>query len=148
MTVTQDTEHKNLIYVRDISQDKFDKKIEFTPIISDYFAEFSLIDTRGSQFFFKTNWNASKGKIVMIDFKNYDKSDPRKSFQDVIPEDKKNPIAEKHGVTVADGKMMITYLVDASDRVKIYDFNIPANFLHQIKLPGIGSVGHISGTNK
>ena len=66
----------------------------------------------------------------MFDFKDYDKSDPRKSFKTVIPEDKKNPIAEKHGVTVADGKMLITYLVDASDRVKVYDFNVPANFLY------------------
>lgn len=74
--------------------------------------------------------DAPKGKIVMLDFKDYDKSDPRKSFKTVVPEDKQNPIAEKHGVTVADGKLILTYLVDAHDSVKVFDFNVPANFLH------------------
>jgi prolyl oligopeptidase len=110
-----DTEHKNLVAIRDISKDSFDKKLEFTPIVTKYFAEFSLVHTIGTKFFFKTNMNAPKGKIVMFDFNKFDKTDPLKSLQTVIPEHPKNPIA-KH-VSVADNKMIVTYLVDASDRV-------------------------------
>jgi len=80
MSTSKDTEHKNLVAVRDISKDKFDQKLTFTPIVKDFIAEFSLIHTIGSKFYFKTNWNAQKGKIMVFDYNNYDKSDPMKSF--------------------------------------------------------------------
>lgn len=44
----------------------------------------------------------------------------------MVPEDPKNPIAAEEGVHVADNKMIITYLVDASDKVKVFDFGVPA----------------------
>ena len=80
MMTSKDTEHKNLLAIRDISKDKFDKKMEFTPIVKDFIAEFSVIHTKGTKFYLHTNWNATKGKIVMFDFSNYDKNDPMKSF--------------------------------------------------------------------
>lgn len=70
--------------------------------------------------------DAPKGKVVMFDYNNFDKNDPLKSLKTVIPEHPKNPIASEHGVSVADNKMIVTYLVDASDSVKIFDFNVPA----------------------
>jgi len=44
----------------------------------------------------------------------------------VIPEHPKNPIATKNGIHVADEKLLLTYLVDAAEQVKIFDFSIPA----------------------
>ena len=40
---------------------------------------------------------------------------------------------------MADNKLIITYLVDASDRIKVFDFSVPAKQLTEVKLPSIAT---------
>ena len=37
------------------------------------------------------------------------------------------------------------YLVDATDRIVVYDMNVPANQIGEIELPGLGVVNEVAG---
>jgi len=61
-------------------------KLKLTYIIGTWVGKFDYIQNIGSQFYFKTNFKAPKGRIIMIDIANYDPNSPEKSLKEVIPE--------------------------------------------------------------
>ena len=132
------TKHVNNVSFADISQSNLDKPhLQFTRITDELIGEYNLIHNIGTKFFFNTNYGAPKGKIVMIDIHNYDKKNPSKSMIDVIPEHPKNVMK---GASVYGHKLVVNYMENAIDKLKVYDFNVPANFLREINLPSMGSI--------
>lgn len=90
-----------------------DKKLEFKPIISDWIGGFGFIHNIGTKFFFKTNHNAPKGKLISIDI-----SQPaQENWLDVIPEGSNVMSA----IGCYDNKFLVTYMVNASDSMMFYD---------------------------
>ena len=65
----------------------------------------------------------------MLDISNYDKKNPSNSMVEVIPEHPKNVLK---GVNCYGGKMVVNYMESAVDKLKVYDFNVPSNFLREI----------------
>ena len=83
LTTTKSAADIKLKHYADISKmDSFDKKIEFTPIIDQWLAGFSLVHTVGTKFYFKTDFKAPKGKVISIDITQ----PAEENWRDVIPE--------------------------------------------------------------
>jgi prolyl oligopeptidase len=68
----KDCDDLGLISYADISDCKFDAKIEFTSIISQWIGGFSYLSNIGSIVYFKTNYKAPKSKVISINFENPD----------------------------------------------------------------------------
>ena len=97
--------------------------------------DYSLIDNDGDRLLVLTNENAPKQKVVAIDINNAGKD----NWQTVIPEGE-DPISD---VSIVGGKMFVTSMHNASSQVKVY--NLDGTFIKDLPLPGIGTVGGVSG---
>ena len=84
--ISKDTNPVNLVKFAEISNEKFDKKINLKPLISNWVGKFTFIYNIDTKFYFLTNYKAPKGRIVMIDLKYYDHRDPSLSLFEVIPQ--------------------------------------------------------------
>ncbi len=61
--VTKGTAPRNMIFVKDLS--KADSKI--VPIVDKLVADYSVLGNDGSKFYFRTDQDATRGRIVMVD---------------------------------------------------------------------------------
>jgi prolyl oligopeptidase len=86
---------------------KFTALPTLKPLISEWMGDFYYLHNNGTQFFYQTNYNAPNSKVIKIDI-----ADPSAQWVDVIPESS-DMIMESY--SVMDGKMVVKYLVNASD---------------------------------
>jgi prolyl oligopeptidase len=64
------TESMNLVHYADLKDPevkKLDKKISFKPLIDEWAGAFNYVQNFGLRFFFDTNFNAPKGRIISVD---------------------------------------------------------------------------------
>ncbi len=78
-------------------------------------------------------------KLIGIDLNNPD----RENWVEVIPEQKRNVL---ESVTLAGGKIIASYLQDACNMATVHELN--GQLLHEISLPGLGSLGGFNGKMK
>lgn len=62
----------------------------------------------------------------MIDIKDFDDKNPEKKLKEVIPQHKENIL--RHAKCIG-GKLIVSYMVDACDRLYVYDFSVPSKLL-------------------
>jgi prolyl oligopeptidase len=129
--VSQGTDPKNLVFYKDLQTP--DSPI--VELISEFEANFSLIDNDGSIFWFQTDLDAPRSRVIAIDIHN----PGRENWQELIPE------AEEtlEDVGVLNNQFVADYLKDARSSIKIFDLN--GAFIREVELPGIGSAGGFSG---
>lgn len=138
LSVRRDTNEINLVYhcdLKDENNAKLDQELKFTPVIPDWIGGFDYIHNEGRKVYFKTNHKAPKSKIIALDLDSQEQTV-------VLAEHKSNVL--QYAICI-DGKLVVSNLEDASDKMKIYDFAEPANLLHEVKLPDIGTVVSVSG---
>ena len=131
ISVWQGTDTKNLVFYKNLSQEN-SKIIE---LINQFEADYSFIDNKGSKFYFRTDLNAPKGKVIAVDIDN---SQPE-NWQEIIPESNE----ALKGVGILNNQFVCDYLQDAKSAIKIHD--LQGNLLRNVSLPGIGSVGGFNG---
>jgi prolyl oligopeptidase len=115
---------KNMLFYQDL---KAGKTVELIPVLEDIF---DFLGNEGATFYFRTTSGARKGRVIAIDTTRPE----RKNWREVVPE-RPETIA---GAVMADGKLVVSYLRDARSEAKVY--SVAGKFLHDVKLPGIGSV--------
>lgn len=142
MSTRKDTKHINLLSYADISQNKLDKEIEFTPLITEWIGSFSVIHNVGTQFYIQTNYKAPKDRVIMIDIATFDPKNLDASIVEVIPEHK---TLINSGSSNLGGKLVVKYMEDASDRVYIYEFGTPAKLLNKVALPKVNAIHKMEG---
>lgn len=131
ISVWQGTDSRNLIFYKDLSQP--DSSI--VELISEFEAQFSVLDNDGQVLWVQTDLNAPRGRLIAIDLENPD----RTNWQEIIPE-----AAETlEGVSVLNNQFIASYLKDARSQIRIFD--LQGNFLREVDLPGIGSVSGFGG---
>ncbi len=125
------TAPKNLLFYKDLQ----DPNSEVVELISEFEAQYSVIDNDGTTFWIQTDLDAPKGKVIAIDIANPD----RDSWQVLIPE------AEEtlESVGVLNNQFVADYLKDAYTQLKIFD--LTGAFVRNVELPGIGSAGGFNG---
>ncbi|CAA9505266.1 MAG: Prolyl endopeptidase [uncultured Sphingomonas sp.] len=103
-------------------------------LIPGFTNNYSYIGNRGSTYYFITNDGAPKLKIVSLDIRQ-----PKPTPREVVPED----AATLDGANLVGGKLVASYLKDASTEVRVYS---PAGARERvIELPGLGTAGGFSG---
>ena len=125
------TAPKNLLFYKDLQ----DPDSEVVELISEFEAQYSVIDNDGTTFWIQTDLDAPKGKVIAIDITNPD----RDNWQTLIPE------AEEtlESVGVLNNQFVADYLKDAYTQIKIFD--LTGAFVRTVELPGIGSAGGFDG---
>ncbi|MFP4134253.1 MAG: prolyl oligopeptidase family serine peptidase, partial [Halothece sp.] len=131
ISVSQGTDPKNLVFYQDLTE----KAGEIKELISDFIADFSFIDYEGSIFWFRTDYNAPKGRLIGIDINNLG----LENWQEIVPESENT----LEGVSVLNNQFILDYLQNARSRLQIHHFD--GTYIKDIELPGIGSVGGFNG---
>ncbi len=104
----------------------------FKMLIKGFDFEPEVIDNLGGKLLVRTNHDAPNYKVVLIDPKHPEKE----HWQTVVPE-KPEALA---GANTAGGRLFVSYLKDAAERVYEYNVDNPAKVTHkEVALPGIGS---------
>jgi prolyl oligopeptidase len=125
------TDPRNLVFYKDLSV----PNAPVVELVSTFEADYSFIDNFGSRFFFQTDFNAPRRRVIAIDVNQPD----RDHWQEILPE----AADTLESVSSLNNQLVASYLQDAKDQVKIFD--LAGNFVRQVELPGIGSVGGFSG---
>lgn len=125
------TDPKNLVFYKDLT----DPSAEVVELISEFEASYSFIDTDGSVFWFQTDLDAPRGRVIAIDTSN----PSRANWKEIIPQ--ADEVLESVGLL--NNQFVADYLKDARTQIKI--FNLDGAFVREVELPGIGSVGGFGG---
>jgi prolyl oligopeptidase len=109
--------------------------LEIKTIIDDFKYDYSVIDSIGEKLYIKTNDNAPKQRVMVMNANN----PARENWRELVPES----IDLLAGANIVGNKLFLNYMHNASSIIKVYDME--GIFITDIMLPGIGSSGGISG---
>jgi prolyl oligopeptidase len=128
IAVWKGTDSKNLIFYQDL-QNPDNGVVE---LIQEFVAAYDFIDHESGTFYFRTDRDAPKGRVIGIDLNTGE-------VTEIIPQ-----VAETlEGVSVLNHQFIAQYLKDAHTQIRI--FTLQGEFVRQVSLPGIGSVGGFDG---
>lgn len=105
-------------------------------LIENFDNEYSFIGNDGAVFYFQTDLNAPRKRVIAIDTRK--PVDP-KEFKELIPESKETLV----GVNIVANQFVTTYLKDAKTQVKL--FRLDGSFVREVDFPGIGSAAGLGG---
>ena len=131
INIWKGTERKNRLYYKDLSK----KGGPVVELLDDFDAQYNLIDNDGPIFFFQTDLDAPRGRVIAIDTR----SPARENWKEIIPQ-----AAETlRGTNIVNDTIIASYLKDARTQVKMFDMN--GGFVREVALPGIGSANGFGG---
>ena len=125
------TDSKNLVFYKDLTN----QNSEVIELINQFLANYSFIDNDDYVFYFRTDFNSPKGRVIAIDTR---KPTPE-NWQEIIPQ----ALETLESVSVLNNQFVADYLQDAHSQIKI--FNLKGNFIREVELPGIGAASGFSG---
>lgn len=106
-----------------------------TALIENHDDKYDFIGNDGPVFYFRTENDAPKGRVIAIDTRKPDK----KEWKAVVPEAKD----KLQGVSLIGGQFVCDYLQDAKTVVKCYATD--GKFVRDVTLPGIGTASGFGG---
>lgn len=130
LNIWKGTSPKNQIYFKNLTM----TKARVMPLVDKFDAEYSFIGNDGDTFYFKTDKDAPRGKIVAVKALEADKK-----WRDVVPQASETI----DSVSFINNQFVVGYLKDAYTQIKTFDLN--GKFVRNIDLPGIGSAGGFNG---
>ncbi|MEH1951961.1 MAG: prolyl oligopeptidase family serine peptidase [Nostoc sp.] len=125
------TDSKNLVFSKDLTN----PNAEVVELINQFEADYSFIDNDDSVFYFRTDLNAPRGRVIAIDTKN----PAPENWQEIIPQSAET----LESVGILNNQFVADYLKDAHSQIKIFD--LKGAFIREIELPGLGSAGGFGG---
>ncbi len=133
LTVTESTSGNALAFKRAGLNDQ-----PFVWLDKDFDDDYMPIGNKDNMLYVLTNYEAPLYRLMGIDMNNPD----RENWVDVIPE-QRNVL---ESATLAGGKIIASYLQDACNAAYVY--SLDGSLMHEVALPGIGSLGGFSGKMK
>ena len=121
----------NSLYFKDLESDQ----TEFIELAPGFEYEYGVIDNLGDALLIKTNHNAPKNKLALVNLKKL----AIKDWKPLIPE--KDEVLE--GAMIAGDRIFVEYMKDAKSIAESYDFR--GQIIDEISLPGAGTLGGFSG---
>ena len=131
INVWQGTSRNSRVYYKDLR----DKSRIVHKLLDDYDASYVFLGNDGPVFYFQTNLDAPKERIIAIDTNHPE----RDNWRTLIPESD-DPI---DGVSLLNHNFVVVYMHDVVNVVKIFDTD--GVFQKEIALPGLGSAGGFGG---
>lgn len=131
------TDPKNNVFFQKIRKGKGPKhaKIDTKYLLSDFEAAYSFIGNDGPVFYFFTDLQAPRGRIIAIDTRK----PAAKNMTEIVPQGQDT----LRGVSLVGDTFIASYLHDAHSRIERFDLR--GKPLGPIELPGIGSAGGFYG---
>ena len=127
------TDTKNRIYYRPMESTG-----PFIKLLDSADARYDFIGNNDSIFYFDTDLNAPRGRIIAIDVNN------------PAPENRHQVIPQTEDVidyvALINNQFVVAYLHDVHHRIKIY--NLDGTFIREISLPTLGVIYDLSGKQK
>lgn len=130
ISVSKGTSNDNMVYFKDLK--KADSPI--MPLIDKLENNYSFVGNVDSTFYFRTDKDAPKSKLVAVDVNSTDKS-----WKTIIPE----AVETLETISFINDQFVADYLKDAYTQFRIYDKT--GKLVRNVELPGIGSAGGFGG---
>ncbi|HXT39618.1 MAG TPA: prolyl oligopeptidase family serine peptidase [Candidatus Angelobacter sp.] len=131
ITASEGTDPKNRVLYQDLQRP--DSPV--VELLMDFDADYTFIDNDGPRFWFRTDLNAPRHRVIAIDVTHPE----RANWKEIIPEAKET----LGSVGTLNDRFVCVYLKDAHSEVKI--FGLDGALVRGLALPGIGSVGGFAG---
>jgi len=131
ITVSEGATSTNALYVKDLRNDKN----PFLPVVTDFEAEYNVIDNIGDKLLVQTTYQAPRNQVVLIDPK---KPQPA-NWKTVVPQSE-NVITAS---SLIDERIIVNYMKNAASEAVVFDVN--GKRLHEVKLPTLGTVSGFGG---
>jgi prolyl oligopeptidase len=130
ISISQSTAPKNRVYYEDLRQEK----PEVSKLIDEFDAAYDFLGKRGDTLYFRTDYQAPRGRVIAIDVKNPD----RANWREIIAEAKDT----LESAALSGGRWITSYLHDAHSQVLV--FELDGRLVESIELPGLGSASDFS----
>ena len=130
LQVHHGTEPRNGLYYQKLAQGD-----TFVRLLEPGEARYQFLGNEGSTFFFFTDLNASRGRVIAIDTANPE----REHWVEVIPE-QDDVISQGRYI---DGKFVLSFMHKAHSRLRVFDSS--GEFKEEIALPAMGFIDALSG---
>ena len=133
--VSHGTDPKNRVFYRSIT-DGVQSGAKMIELLRDADAHYVFVGNDGPTFYFSTDRDAERGRLVAIDTTG---AADRPVLREVIPQ------AEEtlESVSYVGGRFVANYLKDAHAQVKV--FGTDGKLLHDVQLPGLGTAAGFGG---
>ena len=131
ITAFQGTDVKNRVFYKNLKA----KDATVAKLLDEGDAAYTFVGNDGQRFWFQTDLQASRGKIIEIDTNNPDRS----NWKVIVPEAKE----ALQSTSFVDHKFVLNYLKDAYTQVKIFDTT--GKLVNEVAFPGIGSAEGFGG---
>src|SRR5689334_18553293 len=131
LTIYQGTDVKSRVYYKDLKA----KDAPVVKLFDDFDAAYNFIGNEGTRFWFQTDLQAPRGKVIEVDVSKPE----RDNWKEVVPEGKE----ALQSTSLVNNKFVLNYLKDAYTQVKIYDTT--GKLVNEVAFPGIGSAEGFGG---
>ena len=136
ISVWQGTDTKNRFFYKDLADVGLTNAgSSVIELHRDFDADYSFIDNLGPVFYFRTDLNAPRGRIIAVDVTR----PARSEWKEVVPQ-----TADRlEGVNLVNHQLVAFYLHDAHTAIRIHDLD--GTLARTVTLPGIGTAGGFGG---
>jgi prolyl oligopeptidase len=121
----------NALYYQDVAA----KQSAFKPLVTGFENDYNVIDNAGDKLLVMTNFEAPKKKLVLMDPVKPEPS----NWKTIIPE----RVDVLESADLAGDRIISTYMQKVLSKAFVYD--LKGKFLHEMELPGLGTLTGISG---
>jgi prolyl oligopeptidase len=131
ITIAQGTDNRYRVTYRDLNE-PYAAPVD---LIDNFENDYTFIDNDGPVFYFRTDYQAPRGRVIAIDTRN----PAREHWKEIIPQAAENLT----GVNMVGNQFVASYLKDAKTQVKL--FAPDGAFVREVGLPGIGTAAGFGG---
>jgi prolyl oligopeptidase len=104
-------------------------------LIDNFEQEYSFLGNDGTLFYFKTDLEAPRRRIIAIDIKK----PAKENWKEIVPQTKET----LEGVNILGNMFVCSYLQDAKTQVKLY--TLDGKLVREVQFPGIGTAAGFGG---
>jgi len=131
ITVSEGTDVKTRVYYKDLRS----KQAPVVKLLDEFDAAYYFIGNDGPTFWFQTDFEAPRGKIIAIDTTKAD----RDRWQVLVPEQKET----LQSANIINHMFVANYLRDAYTQVRIYESG--GKLVREVEFPGMGTAAGFTG---
>jgi prolyl oligopeptidase len=128
------TDTNNRFYYREV-----DSTQPFVRLLDQAEARYDLVGNVGSIFYFNTNLQAPRGRIVAVDVSRVELGSTAINWQEII----KEQADVLSSATIINHHLVVEYMHDVHDVLKIYEMN--GSLVRDLELPTLGTIAELSG---
>ena len=130
LSVWKGTSQKNGVFYRDLT-----KSGDVVELLPDFDADYSFVGNDGPLFFFRTDLDAPRGRLIAIDTREPQRS----NWREIIPQ--RDDVLQSASLTA--DRLVARYMRDAHDQIELHQLD--GTFVREVELPSLGSVGGFGG---